>query len=202
MSDAKIGLSQKEEDLVTNASLILTKNAILDKIKNMLADLQQQQLVYVQQITGSYSPFSESSPKISKGEKYKGLPYIILDYPRIFHPGNIFAIRTMFWWGNFFSVTLQLSGTYQSGNLSKLSDGFEKFRQEGFFVSAGESQWEHDFEIANYIPIATITPQEFKTRCQENSFIKIAAKIPLENWAQIPEKLMKSFCLLMEVAGT
>ena len=33
------------------------------------------------------------SPKISKGENYKGLPYVMLDYPRCFGKTDIFAIR-------------------------------------------------------------------------------------------------------------
>ncbi len=36
MSEAKIRLSQKEMELVINADLILTKNAILEKVKHLL----------------------------------------------------------------------------------------------------------------------------------------------------------------------
>ena len=53
----------------------------------------------------------QSTPKIAKGENYLQLPYVLLDYPRCFDKENIFAIRTMFWWGNFFSITLHLSGS-------------------------------------------------------------------------------------------
>jgi hypothetical protein len=51
--------------------------------------------------------------KISRGENYQLLPYIILDYPSYFSRNNIFAVRTMFWWGNFFSITLHLSGDHK-----------------------------------------------------------------------------------------
>ena len=46
--------------------------------------------------------FFDVSPKISRGEQYLGLPYVMLDYPRIFSKENVFAIRTFFWWGNYF----------------------------------------------------------------------------------------------------
>ena len=52
------------------------------------------------------------SPKISRGENYNGLPYVMLDYPRCFGKEDVFAMRTMFWWGNFFSITWHLKGKY------------------------------------------------------------------------------------------
>ena len=37
----------------------------------------------------------------------------MLDYPALFKKDEIFALRTMFWWGNFMSITLLLSGGYK-----------------------------------------------------------------------------------------
>ncbi len=34
----------------------------------------------------------------------------MLDYPRAFGRDSIFACRTFFWWGRFFSLTLHLAG--------------------------------------------------------------------------------------------
>ena len=56
---------------------------------------------------------AEISPKISKGENYNGLPYVMFDYPRFFTKENVFAVRTFFWWANYFSVTLHLKGEYK-----------------------------------------------------------------------------------------
>ena len=43
--------------------------------------------------------------------------------PAVFSKENIFAIRTMFWWGNFFSISLHVSGKYFKTEIdfSKLS---------------------------------------------------------------------------------
>jgi len=67
------------------------------------------------------------SPKISRGENYLGLPYLVLDYPRLFRPDAVLAIRTFFWWGHFFSSTLQLSGGYKTEFLSRLQAAQETF---------------------------------------------------------------------------
>jgi len=107
----KIQFLPAEMELVSSPDIILTKNAILQKIKSFLEELQLKQHDVLQEYS-SYLPEEplKISPKISRGENYKGLPWLVLDNPRYFQHNNIFAIRTMFWWGNFFSITLHLSG--------------------------------------------------------------------------------------------
>ena len=114
MDGTKIRLSAKEMELVTNADWILTKNGIIDKGKTLFGELQEELIAHLKTIS-SLLPVDVTRipPKISKGENYNGLPYLILDYPRIFDKQNIFAIRTLFWWGNFFSITLHLGGVHK-----------------------------------------------------------------------------------------
>lgn len=46
---------------------------------------------------------------IEKVYRLFGQLYLILDYPGMLSTENIFAVRTLFWWGNIFSVSLHLS---------------------------------------------------------------------------------------------
>ena len=114
MEKTKIALSAKELELVCNKEWILTKHAIVQKVITLfgraLEDMQQQ---VEQRIHGLPAAVNGQSPKISKGENFQSLPYVMLDYPRYFHKENTLAIRTFFWWGNFFSVTLHLSGEHK-----------------------------------------------------------------------------------------
>src|SRR5215510_10733018 len=113
MDTAKIRLSPDEEALINRTDWILTKNKILEKVKHLLSELQSSQTLTLQGISTVPHKLIESSPKISKGENYKGLPWLVLDYPRLFNKESFFAIRTLFWWGNFFSTTLHISGNYK-----------------------------------------------------------------------------------------
>src|SRR5689334_2264068 len=118
MQQTKIQLLPAEMELIASPDIILTKNAILQKIKLFLERLQVKQM----DILKDHSPrlpaeVLKISPKISRGENYKGLPWLVLDNPRFFQHNNIFAIRTMFWWGNFFSITLHLSGNNKTNHL-------------------------------------------------------------------------------------
>ena len=194
MNPAKIRLSQKEVELVTNADFILTKNAILQKIKLLLADLQVQQQQCLQSYSGRIpDEIIQSSPKISKGENYNGLPYLMLDYPRVFNSSAIYAIRTMFWWGNFFSITLHLSGQYKKNNEEKLVTSFQSLLEKGFYYCMNDDEWEHHFEITNYAPLASINKNDFAEAIRKKSFVKLANKISLKQWDTAEETVLTFF---------
>src|SRR5436190_19310256 len=119
--DSKIRLSDFEIQLVNNSEWILTKNNIIKKAQQLLGVVQENIADYIKTKRKIFpAEIAAISPKISKGENYLGLPWLMLDYPRYFDKENIFAIRTMFWWGNFFSTTLHLSGKYQSQYLQDI----------------------------------------------------------------------------------
>jgi hypothetical protein len=194
MNDTKIRLSQTEMELVNNADLILTKNAILKKVNLLLGHIQIKQQHYLAlHATGLPEKVTESSPKISKGENYKELPYLILDQPRFFEHENIFAVRTMFWWGHFFSVTLHLSGIYKKEAEEKIIAGYKDFREKGFYFYINEDPWGHHFEKDNYMQLQEISKNDFEKSVRGNSFIKLAAKIPLLQWVDAEEILLDYF---------
>ncbi len=200
MNPAKIRLSQAEMELVNNADLILTKNAILKKVQLLLGNVQVNQqkhlLLYPAGLPATVSP---SAFKISKGENYKGLPYLILDYPRLFAPGNIFAVRTMFWWGNFFSITLHLSGLYKKEAEEKLIAGYEDMKEKGYYYFINEDQWEHHFEMDNTTPVSGLSKKDFERSVRERSFIKLANKISLQQWDDAEEMLQGYFEEIIEM---
>jgi hypothetical protein len=200
MNKAKIALSPKEMELVTNAEWILTKNAIMQKAWWLLEDLQVEVVAKVEQLSATLpKEVLKTTAKISKGENYKGLPYLVLDFPRCFDKDDIFAVRCMFWWGNFFSVTLHLAGKYQKQYSDRLIRSYHLLVQNGFFVSVGDEQWEHHFDEPNYIEIGNMTEVQFIEKIQSPAFIKIANKISVKEWDNVRQKLSGFFELILEI---
>jgi hypothetical protein len=114
MMRTKVTLSPKELELVNNAGWILTKNAIIQKVYLMFGGLSEAYRAAIEKDAHiTIEDIGPRSPKISKGEQYEGLPWVMLDYPRNFSGQDAFGIRSFFWWGNFCSITLQLSGRFQ-----------------------------------------------------------------------------------------
>lgn len=200
MDEAKIRLSPKEMDLVKNADWILTKNNILDKVMLLLGELcvEQEKMLEVHR-KDLPTEFFEKSAKISKGERYRGLPYLILDYPRVFNKENVFAIRTMFWWGHFFSITLQLSGNYKNVYQKRILKYYDKLKEQQFFIASGENEWEHHFENDYYRSLQDINKEKFEGLILEKPFIKLANNLSLQQWDNMIPLLSKQYGLLLQL---
>jgi hypothetical protein len=194
MNEAKVRLSTKEMELLTNADWILTKNGLMQKTRSLLEDLQALQQEFLSAGSQLIPPVAIAvSPKISKGENYGGLPYLILDHPRYFDKENVFAIRTMFWWGNFFSATLHLSGSFKNDFSAAIISHYPFLATNDFYACVHDEEWEHHFENNNYKPVSEMKAGEFEKLVRDKSFIKLAQKIPLEKWEDARELLLKSF---------
>ena len=193
MEGSKIHLSATEMALVQNADIILTKNNIIKKTVSLFEELQEG----MQQERPCADPgvFSRP-PKISKGENYQGLPYVVLDFPRTAQGENLCFIRTMFWWGHFFSSTLQLSGTYREQHLGKVLSAYPLLAESQYYIGIHSDPWQHHFETTNYCPVDSITREQLGRRAQAQGHIKIAAKWPLQEWEFAAIRLYKSWKFL------
>jgi hypothetical protein len=199
MNQTKVQFSASEMELMCNSEIILTKNKVLGKIKGLLEEVQNGWVENYKEHSDLYleSIFS-IHPKISRGENYLGLPYLILDYPRNFKQEDIFAIRTMFWWGNFFSSTLHLSGKFKLQFVKKIEDAQTVLANEGFSIGVNPDPWLHHFGPDNYVPIALLNEEAFRKRCSDQLHLKISAKIPL-NDKNLVERINKCWMLFVEI---
>lgn len=203
MNAAKIRLSQDEQTLVQNAEWILTKNNILESVTHFFAALQVEQATILSTYNTTLpSLIAESSAKISKGENYLGLPYQVLDYPRFFKPEAVFAIRTMFWWGHFFSTTLHVSGNFKPLYEDKIVQAYEQLIDGSFYYCVHNKPWDHHFNEDNYLPIENCRKAVFEKHIRENSFLKIAKKHSLADWDNLPAILLTDFKELIAITAT
>jgi hypothetical protein len=196
MEDSKIQLSQSELDLFCNAEIILTKNRIIQKVIELLDVLQNKMVDAKQSIA---SPLFNTSPKISRGEYYMGLPYVILDYPRESKDQNLFFIRSMFWWGNFYSSTLHISGSNVERHKQALVKHYPTLSEKDYWLGINTDPWVHHFEKDNYIKISELSAGAYEAAIEEQAHIKIATKWPLEQWDLAAIKLFDSWKFLLEL---
>lgn len=199
MQQTKIQLLPGEMELVASPDIILTKNAILQKIKLFFEGLQEKQLDILKDYSSQLpNEILKVSPKISRGENYKGLPWLVLDNPRFFQHNNIYAIRTMFWWGNFFSITLHLSGNNKTEFSKKLLVNISLLEQKEFYIHNGANEWEHDLDPGSYKELSSLNDGELETISGANNFLKLAIKFPIEPLEAIEEKLLRNYELVVK----
>lgn len=200
---SKLTLSDEELQLVINPDWILTKHIIIDKVYQLFGDLASTMKAGIDKEQNWLPAEVVRSPaKISRGENYLKLPYVLLDYPRCFEAENIFAVRTMFWWGNFFSMTLHLSGRHKKMFSEGIGNNKEGLEQDNFFICINEDEWQHHFEENNYKPIRELGNTEFNRIITQKGFIKLAVKFTLKEWKDMPGLLERSFAELMKIINT
>ena len=191
MDNAKIQFSADELRLVTDEQFILTKNRIIEKISIFFGLLQNSYRIASADIFASLGIMQQ--PKISRGENYNGLPYVILDYPKHFTKDDIFAIRTMFLWGNDFSITLHLKGRYKTLFEKPLIKNVPLLKHRGWHLQTSGNEWQHHYAHDTHVPVNIITAHEMAPVIEGASFIKIAFYFPLQQWDEAEQLFSNCF---------
>jgi hypothetical protein len=194
--NTKVTLSDGQLAMASDKNIILTKRAVIETAATLFDGLIPLINENFKASVSHLDSITSSIPKISKGENYNGFPYVILDYPALFEKENIFAIRTMFWWGNFISITLHISGKYKKHFEENI---FAKIKQaEDFFVCIAENEWQHNFEENNYKKVSAIDEAEMNA-LQQKKFLKIALKYELHHWNMMQSILPEGYKKINEL---
>jgi hypothetical protein len=141
----------------------------------------------------------ENGPKISKGENYKGFPWVVLDYPRNFGKEDVFAVRTMFWWGHYFSVTLHLKGRFKRVFLGPIRERLGLLADARFHICVSEDEWRHELAIDNYLPLSGMDAEELEALFMREAFVKFAVVTALDNNAGLTQTLLRLYDTVMAV---
>ncbi len=188
-------LTPEEYDIVNNSRFLLVKADVIAKVRAEFEQLESEYLAILKPEGISLPPFAQ--PKISRGENYKGLPYLVLDYPAVFDKENILAFRTMFWWGNFFSITLHLQGTYKEQYLEHIKQALLRNKLSGLYVSCNSTAWEYHYDGDNYRLVDQMTNEEIETALTKHHFIKLSAKLDLAGYEQLQDFMQEWFGVMV-----
>jgi len=194
-----IDLSPRELEILHDREFLKTKAQVTAKILELLRQVEKELHTLIQA-----SPFQfpqgtlDQSGKISRGEKYRGLPYLVLDYPRKFQTQSTFAYRTIFLWGDSFSNTLHLAGEDLDSCRASLKTKIENLRGQDFFVCNNKSQWEHHFGPDNYVRLDDLEKKDCQDLIDHQPFVKFARKLELSRWKDLCSYSTKTFKLVLE----
>lgn len=180
----KISFSSEEQAYLQQTDLLLSKRKITEKLYALLGEVRQT----MQPVVSQYQDVLQDIPltdvgKISRGENYLDLPYVILDYPRHFNGDNVLTCRTMIWWGQHVSFTLHLQGSQLLQHRGKLIANLPTLVQQPIYISVGPDPWQHHFEADNYQLLSQVvaTSPDWPAWMQQRSFVRLAFKLPITN---------------------
>lgn len=198
MNRVKLQLSTNEMSLLTDPEPILTKNRVLAKLVELLGEVSAEQ-VALAEARKAHLPdaFFSSPPKISRGEQYQLMPWIILDYPRKFQQPAWLAIRQFVWWGHLFSSSLLVSGPLQESVLNRLHAN----KWDDLYICVHTSPWEHDFGEQNMRLLNTISGEELD-QLRTKTFLKLAFYLPIGEWQNAARFYLTCFEKWMQLVET
>lgn len=191
MNHAKIQLSEDELCMALNGELILTKNRIIHKVYQLFGSLAESYRQYSGN-TFSFLPVIQH-PKIARGENYKELPYVMLDYPRYFTHTDIFAVRTMFWWGNDLSITLHLRGEYKELFGRRVVEVLSNSEEENWYVQTMGDEWQHHYSADTHKHFDLADNGILQNMVETSSFTKLSSFLSLKRWNEAEEVLSEKF---------
>ena len=188
--------NSQQLEYLHDTEFLLTKRKISLQLQQLLAQTEQVLVKYVKEDRHSTIPEHclVAAGKISRGENYRGLPYLVLDYPRLLKQEDIFSYRTMVWWGNFFSCTLHLQGismdTYRQNIHTSLLSLHGSLAET--YLCTQQSPWEYHYKKENYQLIGDLSKEEISATL-EKDFIKVSRKMALKDYRQLPEFALHAF---------
>lgn len=190
---AKVTLSNTEKNLVLNQEIFLTKIDVVQKIYLLFHNADLFYKEQLQQLETVSKAIKNSNGKISKGENYLQLPWVMLDSPNYFKGEDVFAVRTFFWWGNYISINFLVMGCFVDEIKSILIK--TKAEYEKWSLCINKSPWHHHFKEDNFIELNQVS----ETKMENLKFIKLAKKIPLQEWDNVEYFLKENFQQLVRL---
>jgi hypothetical protein len=191
-------LNAHELEILQDQSFLQTKQAVSKKVISLLSEVSHELQRVIPDTMGTFpQTVSFKTGKISKGENYRGLPYWILDQPRLFSATDTFAFRVMVWWGNEISLTLHLGGKSKNTFQSKILACKEALSD--FYLCSNEHPWDYHFNADNYLPIVGLSDAHYQDLILTREFIKISMKSPLSSYINLKQQTLHVFNRLIKV---
>ncbi len=208
LKDTKIRFTQDDLNFLSNVQLFERKRNMIAKIVEILGELE---LVF-HETAELYSDVIPQKAlkkrgKITKGENYKGLPYVILDHPAQFGKEGIFAIRSLVWWGHPVIFTFHISGKYLEANKNHLIQEISKLQNQNLLICINSNEFEHHLEPTNYISLKDffVAGNSINQLLEKKSFLKMACEVPLKDISEL-SSLGKKFLIdvfeMLRLSGT
>ena len=192
--------TEKELQYMSDTDFLLTKVEVSKKVRTLLNQTHDRLSQY---LTAEEFTFPEGiqarAGKIARGENYQQLPYMLLDYPRKFTQDDVFALRTMFWWGHFFSVTFQLGGASWQRYRSAVIRNAGELPRSSVSLCVSDDPWQHYRDLSYYRPTREMDTTQLQDQLRQRDFLKLAVFLPLNQWSSLPDQALAFFQRMIQL---
>lgn len=203
MHDKLNKLTKEERQTLANTKFFLYKKRATEKIQKQFHILKDE---IHKEIEGCKNIIPDDADTITgrifRGENYKGLPYIMMDYPKLFNKNDVFSFRNMCWWGTHYSFTLHISGEPLNYYRKIIAKNIHHMEDKGIYYCVNKTPWEYHYEKDNYWSLDDLLQDssfDIQDNIMEKDFIKLSRKISIHSWNEILEFGPETFRMFMEI---
>ena len=191
--------SKEELSLMGNAGVLLMKRQVLQKIRDDFSKLESEFRNILNTSPDLILPEGAllKAGKISRGENYKGLPYLVLDYPRLMTKDEIFNIRLLFWWGHYYSISLHVAGKAWRRHSKSILASLASPDFQNFYIQHEGSPWEHNVSSAFFSKVGNSKGASLAL-AERADFIRLINILPLNGVEDLQDFAKSSFRLLLQ----
>jgi hypothetical protein len=185
MRKSKNKLTKHELEFASSVKYPLLKAEVMRKVSQLL---QQTGTLLQNEVTinNSTQPLEY---KITKGENYQHMPYMVLDYPQIKQAEFPLVCRTMFWWGHYFTFNLIV----RTDTLQLLPTAAALGALKHTLVLVGDDLWEQDVHGEAYAKLHKLSIKQLLKRTETKTHLKLTRKIALKHFADVPHKALQTY---------
>lgn len=173
MRKSTFKLTKHELDFISDPQWMSLKQKLIRNISDSLHGLGQW-------LIKEYYPNADQNYKVTRGENYQDMPYVVLDTPQLKTNELAGKLRIMFWWGHYVSLQLFLHAhTIKQGDLIHINSG--RYR-----ILTGNNLFNNDLNSADF----TLLDQQIIMELNPDPQItKICMKISLSEMDNIEEHI-------------
>jgi len=192
--------TEKELTIIQNNEFLIDKNKVLEKVKKIFSECGNRLAEEIEFNNPQIKKrFAELPLKISQGENYHGLPYIVMDYPRYFQEDATFSYRIIFLWGHYFNFSLHLGK--KAIDTAVLVKNWDKIQEYPVFICVHSSPWEHYFQFSYFKKAKSLTLEDASTHLEKYQFIKLSLKEEFNQTDDLPDLTIRNFQTLAQFLG-
>jgi hypothetical protein len=129
--------------------------------------------------------------QIAKGERFHDLPFVFLDFPRFFLPGQACTYRTFFWWGNGVVFALIVQGPHLETYKNWLHDNYTRLVEYDLHLSVATTPWEWRKGRGYTLSLTRPNRARFLRALHQRDFIKLERFLMLDSQAFIKNQIIQ-----------
>lgn len=199
-------MAQNTKIIPTNAELEIASDTNFFDVKRELTakivlaleqfgeQLLQEIIIPVYQKQG----IERAGLKVSKGENFKGYPYIVLDCPRLYSTDTEVICRTIFRWGHGWSLHFTIQGKTFTSIRHSLSN-FSASLSSDWLLYTGENIWEQDVDSVLFVSALSMSETALSHTINRQGFFKIATQINLSDAVEWPPFPQQTYQILFDL---